>query len=72
MKLFRKKQAPKIWDRENKIPVIRCSICNGEQTAGFKDRATGGFEEIMLIRDSRDLEEFRRSYGIVGEITKEY
>lgn len=25
------------YDKENKKPVIRCSICTGEQVAGFKD-----------------------------------
>lgn len=25
------------YDKENKKPVIKASICNGEQVAGFKD-----------------------------------
>ena len=54
------------------IPVIRCSICTGEQTAGFRDKATGSFHDIMLIRDERDLQEFRKIYGIRDEIRKEY
>ena len=32
--------------------------------AGFQDIHTGKFTEIMLIRTSGDLEEFRRLYGI--------
>ena len=38
----RKKKVKKTYDRENKRPVLRCSICNGEQVAGFKDIHTGG------------------------------
>lgn len=61
----------KIYDAENSRPVLKCSICNGEQVAGFKDIHTGKFEEIMLIRDQKDLELFMSQYGIC-EITKEY
>ncbi|MGN0240480.1 MAG: hypothetical protein ACI4CS_02230 [Candidatus Weimeria sp.] len=52
--------------------VIDCSICNGEQVAGFKDLETGRFEEVMFIRNADDLDEFRKEYGITGEIEKEY
>ena len=45
-------------------PVLRCSICNGEQVAGFKDRETGAFTEVMLIRTPADLEAFRTRYRI--------
>ena len=37
------------YDSENYRPVLHCSICNGEQIAGFKNVRTGKFEEIMLI-----------------------
>ena len=61
------------YDKENKIPVIKASICNGEQVAGFKDLKTGQFEEIMLIRNDKDKESFLNSYGInPSEIKKEY
>ena len=53
-------------------PVIRASICNGEQVAGFRDTRTGRFEEVMYIRNQSDLEAFKAEYGIVGEIKKEY
>ena len=51
---FKKKQEQphKTYDHENKKPMIKASICNGEQVAGFKDVHTGTFEEVMLIRDS--------------------
>lgn len=60
------------YNHEKQIPIIRCSICNGEQVAGFKDKESGHFEEIMLIRSDADLEEFRTTYKISGEIPKEY
>lgn len=70
--LFRKKTVTKTYDKENKKPVIRASICNGEQVAGFKDIHTGRIEEVMLIKSSADLEVFRKMYGIDEEIEKEY
>ena len=59
-------------DNADKIPVIKCSICNGEQVAGFKDIHTGAFEEDMLILGEKDLKQFRKKYGITGEIKKIY
>lgn len=69
--MFKKNYKKKTYDTENKRPVLRCSICTGEQVAGFKDVNSGHFEDIMLIRDSADLDEFMRMYGVT-EITKEY
>ena len=71
--IFRKKKKPLSFDRENLCPVIRASICTGEQTAGFRNIHTGRFSEVMLIRTDRDLEEFMELYGIAAhEITTEY
>lgn len=71
--IFKKKSAKGEYDKENQKPVIRASICNGEQVAGFKDVRSGKFSEIMLIRNDRDLEVFLERYGIPAqEITKEY
>lgn len=69
--MFRKKVEKKIYDREKYLPVLRCSICTGEQVAGFRELATGRFHEVMLIRDDRDLRQFLDAYGLT-EITKEY
>lgn len=71
IKLFKKKKIQKTYDPGQKKPVIKCSICNGEQVAGFKDLRTGRFEEIMLIRNAGELDEFMKMYGI-REISKEY
>lgn len=51
MGLFKKKTVTKTYDKENKKPVIKASICNGEQVAGFKDIHTGKIEEVMLIKN---------------------
>ncbi len=69
---FKKKPEVKTYDKENTKPVIKASICNGEQVAGFQDIHTGAFEEVMLIRGSGDLDEFMRMYGIEGQIEKIY
>ena len=69
--MFKKNYKKITYDTENKRAVLRCSICTGEQVAGFKDVNSGHFEDIMLIRNSADLDEFMRMYGVT-EITKEY
>ena len=63
----------KRYDKENQRPVIMCSICTGEQTAGFKDIHTGKFTGIMLISKPKDIQSFADMYGIdKDEIAKEY
>lgn len=69
--MFGRKKKQLSYDHENLKPVIRCSICNGEQVAGFKDVHTGKFDEIMLIRNEKDLKEFMDMYG-VDTVTREY
>lgn len=59
------------YDREQEYPVVRCSICNGEQVAGFKNRTTGQFREYSVIRSRQELEEFRSRCG-VEQVPKEY
>lgn len=71
--MFGRKQVKGSYDRENQRPVIRSSICTGEQVAGFKDIHTGKFTEIMVIRDSKDMDEFTQKYDIsVSDIRKEW
>ncbi len=72
MGLFKKKSVVQSYDKENKKPVIKASICNGEQVAGFKNIQTGKIEEVMLIKSPADLESFKTMYGIDEEIVKEY
>ena len=71
--VFQEKRETRTYDRETQEPVIHASICTGEKVAGFQDIYTGKFTEIMLIRTSGDLEEFRRLYGIgEREISTQY
>ncbi len=67
----KKEREKKRYDPARWKPVIRCSICTGEMAAGFKETATGRFEEVMLIRSDRDLARFQEEYG-VENVTKEY
>ncbi len=69
--LGKKKVQKKVYDKENLRPVLKCSICNGEQVAGFKDVHTGSFQEVMLIRNDRELQEFMEMYDI-DSVKKEY
>lgn len=73
-RLFGKEKASRpqyAYDPETEYPVIRASICTGEQAAGFKDKKTGAFREIMLIRTEADKAEFLRQYGL-EKVEKEY
>ncbi|MCH5253594.1 MAG: aspartate dehydrogenase [Lachnospiraceae bacterium] len=69
--MFGKKKVIKQYDKNNWKPVLKCSICTGEQVAGFKDIHTGKFEEVMLIKNSRDMDAFMRIYDVT-DISKEY
>ena len=72
MGLFsRKKETPQ-FPPEQYEPVLRCSICTGEQVACMRERETGKLRELMLIRTEADLDAFRRSYGVSGEIRRIY
>ena len=67
----KKKSAPAVQPHEG-TPAIRCSICTGEQVAGFRNRETGRFEEVMRLKTPEDLASFKERYGITGEIEKIY
>lgn len=70
---FHKRNEKETYNKENLRPVIRASICTGEQVAGFKDIHTGKFTEVMLIRNPDDKRIFMERYGISGnDITKEW
>lgn len=70
--IFRAKEKKHLtYDKETQKPIIRCSICTGEQVAGFKNIYTGKFTDICLIRNEKDLQEFKEMYGIT-EIGKEF
>ena len=70
--MFGKRKPKRTFDDTVLTPVIRCSICTGEQVAGFLRKDTGAFEEAALIRSEADLQDFRDTYGIQGDIRKIY
>ncbi len=59
------------YDSLNQKPILKCSICNGEQVAGFKDNRTGKFHEVMFVRNEKDLQTFKEMYGLT-DVAKEY
>ncbi len=69
--MFGKKVKKREYDREKQRPVLRCSICTGEQVAGFKDIHTGHFEEVMFIKNTQDLDTFMKTYDL-DTVSKEY
>ncbi len=68
MSLFHKRAPePPRFPPEEFEPVLRCSICTGEQTACMRERSTGKLRELELIRSEADLEDFCRTYGVRRE-----
>ncbi|MBR3108701.1 MAG: aspartate dehydrogenase [Clostridia bacterium] len=64
MPLFRNKPLPRFpFDPNTQEPAVRRSICTGEMTVGFIDKATGKFHDLMMV-DSRGLEDFCRQVGV--------
>ena len=55
------------FDAEQFLPAIRQSICTGERVAGFVNRETGGFSEVMLIRTERTSTRSARSTGSMAQ-----
>jgi len=76
MKLFGRKKDPVRVSTDYPLslyePVIRCSICTGEQVACMRERETGHLVELMLIQSPADLALFCKRYGVSGEIRKIY
>ena len=68
VKLFerRKTEYPKFPDGDH-VPVLKCSICTGEQVLCAKDINTGKLHELMLIRSPKDLEGFCEANSINAE-----
>ena len=62
MSLFKRRRVEIQFDPDTQIPAVRKSICTGEMTVGFIDRATGKFTDLMCV-DQRGLEAFMRDVG---------
>ena len=59
------------FDPREQYAVIRCSICNGEQVAGFKNKKDGHFTEVMVIHSPEEEKRFLRMYDLES-VKKEY
>ena len=55
------------YDQETEEAVIRCSICTGEKVAGFRDKKSGHFKEVMVLQTPKDEETFFSVYGITRQ-----
>ncbi len=60
---FFKRSARTEYDPTREEPAVRKSICTGEMTAGFIDRQSGKFRELMRVKDKKELDDFCRSVG---------
>ncbi len=63
MSLFRRKPPAIKYDPATQQPAVRRSICTGEMTVGFIDRATGKFTDIMRVDSQRELDAFMKGIG---------
>lgn len=68
MGLFSKKKSeyPKM-PQGDYDPVLRCSICTGEQVLCAREHSTGHLLELMLIKSPAQLEGFCDANGISEE-----
>ena len=74
MGLFNRKKTeyPKMPEGDFE-PVLRCSICTGEQTLCAREKGTGKLHELMMIRTPADLEGFCAENGLnPADIEKVY
>ncbi len=49
---------------DQESPAVRSSICTGEKVAGFVNKETGRFQEVMLIRTAEDMAKFKRQFHL--------
>lgn len=59
-----KTDSPPEYDREKEEPCVRCSICNGEMVAGFRDLESGHFREYRMLRGNQEMDEFAKMCGV--------
>ena len=55
------------YDPSVQEPVIHKSICTGEATVGFVDRATGRYSDYSKVTCEEDIVRFCRETGISRE-----
>ena len=62
----RKKQAGETlnWDPKYEEPVVKKSICTGEATVGFVDRATGKYRDVKKVTSAAEIALFEEETGL--------
>ena len=63
MSLFKRRRVEINVDPDTQQPAVLRSICTGEMTVGFVDKATGKFTDLMCV-DQKGLETFMREIGV--------
>ncbi len=65
MSFFSKKKTMPAFtfDPAAQEPAVRKSICTGEMTVGYVDKATDKFHDLMMV-DRQGLEDFKRQAGV--------
>ena len=65
MSLFnrKKRSGAQPFDLATQQPAMRRSICTGEITVGYIDRATGKFHDVQLAASQQEAEAFFRERG---------
>ncbi|MGN0777581.1 MAG: hypothetical protein ACI4MJ_00390 [Aristaeellaceae bacterium] len=59
------------FDPQRQDAVLRVSSWTGESIAGFRDRVSGAFTEVMVIRSPEDARRFMRLYRLES-LCREY
>ena len=60
----KKKRETITYNAELEQPAVKTSICTGEQVAGFMEKETRHFRDVMLIRSDRELADFCEACGV--------
>ena len=69
--MFKKKKQERIpYNAETEQPAVKTSICTGERVAGFIEKDSRHFRDVMLIRSDKELEEFCAACGVKPEELK--
>ena len=64
---FSKKSSRKTllsWDPAREEPVVKKSICTGEATVGFVDRATGKYRDVRKVTTQVEIDAFCQEVGL--------
>jgi len=59
------------FNPEEESPLIKCNTCNRDMVAGFKNKKTGEFREVMTVNSDEEIEKFAAACGVT-QVTKKY